>query len=123
METRASKKRANAQPPLVIVPKRHRVALGELSDLIVPENNPNEKLQYLKNPNLNNSATTTIQLPDSNLDKPVHTKKNTKHDNQRIIEAYVSDIFDYLRTMEVIHPFLVIILFNIYSFCSNQSVI
>ncbi|WJX35254.1 cyclin [Trifolium repens] len=104
METRASKKRANTvqQPPLVVVPKRQRVVLGEIPDLSFPQFQPAQKLQVRRNPNLNKSATTTLPSLDSNLysDKPVYNKSNAKRDNQNIIEPYVSDIFDYLRTME-----------------------
>ncbi|KEH35765.1 putative cyclin [Medicago truncatula] len=104
METRASKKRANTiqQPPQVMVPKRQRVVLGEFSDLNLPDFDyqPTQKLQCRKNPNLKNSATTIPSL-DSNLNKPVHTKINAKRDNQHIIQPYVSDISDYLRTMEM----------------------
>ncbi|XP_004501543.1 putative cyclin-A3-1 [Cicer arietinum] len=81
METRASKKRSNSQQPLVIVPKRHRVVLGELSDFIIPQNNPAQKLQCQKNSNLKKLDTTALQLPD--------------------IEPYVSDINDYLHAMEM----------------------
>jgi cyclin A len=72
METRASKKRPNTnqQPQQVIVPKRQRVVLKEFPSL------------------------------DFNFDKPVYKRNNVKRDNQHIIEPYVSDIFDYLRTME-----------------------
>ncbi|KEH35764.1 putative cyclin [Medicago truncatula] len=86
METRASKKRANTnqQPPHVIVPKRQRVVLGEFPDLNLPDFDyqPTQKLQCPKNPNLNKSIS-TLPFLNSNLDKP-----------------YVSDIFDYLQTME-----------------------
>jgi cyclin-A len=81
METRASKKRANTnqQQPHVMVPKRQRVVLGEFPDFYYQ---PKQKLQCTKNPNLNKSIS-TLPFLNSNLDKP-----------------YVSDIFDYLRTME-----------------------
>ncbi|GAU36527.1 hypothetical protein TSUD_316530 [Trifolium subterraneum] len=48
METRASKKRANAtqQQPQVIVLKRQRVVLGEIPDLSFPQFQPKQKLQY-----------------------------------------------------------------------------
>lgn len=86
METRASKKRANTnqQPPHVIVPKRQRVVLGEFPDLNLPDFDyqPTQKLQCPENPNLNKSIS-TLPFLNSNLDKP-----------------YVSDIFDYLQTME-----------------------
>jgi cyclin A len=84
METRASKKRAITaqQPPLVVVPKRQRVVLGEIPDLSFPQ-------QY--QPSLDSNL---------HLDKPVYNKNNSKRDNQQIIEPYVSDIFDYLRTLE-----------------------
>ncbi|MCI54007.1 carboxy-terminal domain cyclin, partial [Trifolium medium] len=80
METRASKKRSNTnqQPPLVIVPKRQRVVLGEIPDLCFPQYQPAQKLHVRKNPNLNNSATTTLPSLASNLDldKPVYNKKH-----------------------------------------------
>jgi cyclin A len=84
METRASKKRAITaqQTPLVVVPKRQRVVLGEIPDLSFPQ-------QY--QPSLDSNL---------HLDKPVYNKNNSKRDNQQIIEPYVSDIFDYLRTLE-----------------------
>jgi hypothetical protein len=107
METRASKKRVNAnqQPPpqpQVIVLKRQTVVLGEIPDLSFPQYQPKHKLQVRKNPNLNKS-TTTITLPsiDSNLDKLVPRNNNQIRSNEQIDEPYVSDIFDYLRTMEV----------------------
>lgn len=120
METRASKKRANTiqQPPQVMVPKRQRVVLGEFSDLNLPDFDyqPTQKLQCRKNPNLKNSATTIPSL-DSNLNKPVHTKINAKRDNQHIIQPYVSDISDYLRTMEVISLLDKLLFFLLKSIC------
>ncbi|CAI8599295.1 unnamed protein product [Vicia faba] len=104
METRASKKRtATIQPPFVLVPKRQRVVLEQFPDLNFPDCQPIQKLQRRKNPNLNKSPlTSTISLlPNSNLDKPVCNKSNAKREHQQIIEPYVSDISDYLRTIEV----------------------
>ncbi|KAK2445661.1 cyclin [Trifolium repens] len=105
METRASKKRANAnqQPPFVIVPKRQRVVLGEIPDLSFPQFQPKQKPQVQKNPNLNKSTITTITFPsiDSNLDKSLPRNNNQIRSNEHIDESYVSDIFDYLRTMEM----------------------
>ncbi|KAI5389004.1 hypothetical protein KIW84_074601 [Lathyrus oleraceus] len=53
--------------------------------------------------NLSKSAlTSTISLlPNSNLDKSVCNKSNAKRDTQQIIQPYLSDISDYLRTMEM----------------------
>ncbi|KAI5412622.1 Cyclin-A3-1 [Lathyrus oleraceus] len=53
--------------------------------------------------NLSKSAlTSTISLlPNSNLDKSVCNKSNAKRDTQQIIQPYLSDILDYLRTMEM----------------------
>ncbi|GAU42914.1 hypothetical protein TSUD_86520 [Trifolium subterraneum] len=78
MDTLASKKRANTnqQPPLVIVHKRQRVVLCEIPDLSFPQYQPKHKLQVQRNPNINNSL-------------------------EEIDEPYVSDIVDYLRTMEM----------------------
>ncbi|XP_045826114.1 G2/mitotic-specific cyclin C13-1-like [Trifolium pratense] len=107
METRASKKRAitNQQPPQpqVIVLKRHRVVLGEIPDLSFPQYQPKHKFQVLRNPNLNNSTTTitTLSPLHSNLDKPLPRNNNPKRSNEEIDEPYVSDIVDYLRTMEM----------------------
>ncbi|PNY17066.1 cyclin-a3-1-like protein [Trifolium pratense] len=99
METRASKKRSNTaqQPPSVIVLKRQRVVLGEIPDLSFPQFQPKQKLQVRRNPNLNNSATDLPSI-DSNLDldKPIYNKTNAKQNT----DPYVSDIFNYLRTME-----------------------
>jgi len=120
METRASKKRANTnqQPPQVLVPKRQRVVLGEFSDLNLPDFDyqPTHKLQCRKNPNLKNSATTLPSI-DSNLNKLVYTKTNAKRDNQQIIQPYVSDISDYLRTMEVIPLLDKLLFFLLKSIC------
>ncbi|CAJ1973434.1 unnamed protein product [Sphenostylis stenocarpa] len=90
METRAaSKRKANA---LVVVeklhPKRHRVALAELPNLpnlVVPgtQNPPKEKLHCGKNSNAKLSAS-------SNLLSSPH-----------IDESYVSDLYEYLREMEM----------------------
>jgi hypothetical protein len=104
METRASN--ANQQPSFVIVPKRQRVVLGEIPHLSFPQYQPKQKLQVRRNPNLNKSTTTTtttITFPsiDSNLDKPLPRNNNQIRSNEHIDEPYVSDIFDYLRTMEV----------------------
>ncbi|CAL5204712.1 unnamed protein product [Lathyrus oleraceus] len=104
METRASKKRATTnQQPSVLVPKRQRVVLEEFPDLDISDYRPLQKLQCRKNPNLSKSAlTSTISLlPNSNLDKSVCNKSNAKRDSQQIIEPYLSDISDYLRTMEM----------------------
>ncbi|KAK2445659.1 cyclin [Trifolium repens] len=104
METRASKKRANVnqQPPQpqVIVLKRQRVVLGEIPDLSFPQFQPKHKLQVRKNPNLNNSEKSLPSI-DSNLDKPVPRNNNPIRPNEEINEPYVSDIFDYLRTIEM----------------------
>ncbi|KAI5423638.1 hypothetical protein KIW84_030018 [Lathyrus oleraceus] len=53
--------------------------------------------------NLSKSAlTSTISLlPNSNLDKSICNKSNAKRDTQQIIQPYLSDISDYLRTMEM----------------------
>jgi hypothetical protein len=109
METRASKKRTNAaqQPPQpqVIVLKRQRVVLGEIPDLSFPQFQPKHKLQVRKNPNLNNSEKSLPSI-DSNLDKPVPRNNNPIRSNEEEInEPYVSDIFDYLRTIEVMPLF------------------
>ncbi|CAJ2640931.1 cyclin-a3-1-like protein [Trifolium pratense] len=95
METSASKKRANTaqQPPSVIVLKRQRVVLGEIPDLSFPQFQPKQKLQVRRNPNLPSI--------DSNLDKPVSRNNNPIRSNEQIDEPYVSDIVDYLCTMEM----------------------
>ncbi|CAI8599297.1 unnamed protein product [Vicia faba] len=95
MESDASKKRTNTnQSPSVLVPKRQRVVLEEIPDLNIPD---------YHNPNLSKSdSTSTLSLlPNSNLDNPVCNKSSVKRENQQIIEPYVSDISDYLRTIEV----------------------
>jgi hypothetical protein len=101
METRASN--ANQQPSFVIVPKRQRVVLGEIPHLSFPQYQPKQKLQVRRNPNLNNSTTPTITFPsiDSNLDNSLPRNNNPIGSNEEIDKPYVSDIFDYLRTMEV----------------------
>ncbi|WJX41438.1 cyclin [Trifolium repens] len=102
METRASKKRTNTaqQPPQVIVPKRQRVVLGEIPDLSFPQYQPKHKLQLRRNPNLN-KPTITFPSIDSNLDKPLPRNNNQIRSDEYIDEPYVSDIFDYLRAMEM----------------------
>lgn len=116
METRAAKKRANAAP-LVVVEKQHkkqRVVLGELPNLLpnlnVPaaiSNQRKEKLQCRKNPKLKKSAS-TLPLLDLKSQKQVDSDNNAK-----FAEPYVSDIFEYLHSMEVM-------LFFGYPFCSSQ---
>ncbi|CAJ1973435.1 unnamed protein product [Sphenostylis stenocarpa] len=90
METRAAAKRKEA---VVVVekqhPKKHRVVLGELSNLpnlIAPEtqNLRREKLQCRKNHNIKKLSSLNSTLSSSQIDQP-----------------YVSDIDAYLRAMEM----------------------
>ncbi|RDX60205.1 putative cyclin-A3-1, partial [Mucuna pruriens] len=92
METRAAAKRKATAAPTIVVekqhPKRQRVVLGELpnsTNLIVPETqNPHrQKLQCRRNPNAK---------------KPIPT--NNTLSSPQIGESYVSDIDEYLRSME-----------------------
>jgi len=104
METRASKKRANAEP-IVLNNKKQRVVLGDLPNL--PNLNVSPKRRTWKNLKPKKCDAVCL-LPGFNFDKPDFSKNNAKSDYEEIFEPYASDISHYLRTMEV----------NFYSFCS-----
>jgi len=105
METRASRKRANAEP-IVLNNKKQRVVLGALPNL--PNLNVSPKPQALKN--LKPKKSDAVRLfPAFNFDKPDFSRNNAKSDYEEIFEPYAADISNYLRSMEV----------NFYSFCSN----
>ncbi|XP_027356133.1 putative cyclin-A3-1 [Abrus precatorius] len=99
METRAAKRKANAANVVVVHNqhlKKKRIVLGELPNipnLIHPAtlNKHKEKLQCQKNPNIKKQALLkkTLSSPDANFDDP------------QIGEPYISDIYKYLRTMEM----------------------
>ncbi|CAK8568332.1 unnamed protein product [Lathyrus sativus] len=97
MESGGSMKRTNSnESPSVLVHKRQRVVLEEFPDHSIPPG-------YQPTQNLTESASssTISSLPISNLDEPICNKSNVKRDNQQIDEPYVSDIFLYLRMMEI----------------------
>lgn len=104
METRASRKRANAEP-IVLNNKKQRVVLGDLPNL--PNLNVSPKPQALKN--LKPKKSDAFRLFSGfNFDKPDFSKNNAKSDYEVIFEPYAADISNYLRSMEV----------NFYSFSS-----
>ncbi|KAK7390451.1 hypothetical protein VNO78_25761 [Psophocarpus tetragonolobus] len=94
METRAATKRKAATVTAVVTvekqhPKRQRVVLGELPNLpnlIVHETQYKckENLQCLKNPNLKQPSSTIATLSSPQID-----------------QSHVSDIFEYLHSMEM----------------------
>ncbi|KAJ1375545.1 Cyclin-like, partial [Sesbania bispinosa] len=99
METRAAKKRANAAAPVLLgnrQVKRQRVVLGELPNLpnlILPQSPQKQKLRCRKYPQDKKPAPAGDTL-DLKSENPVD------HDSQ-IGESYASDIFTYLRIMEM----------------------
>ncbi|CAK8568335.1 unnamed protein product [Lathyrus sativus] len=99
MQTRGSRKRANAEP-IVLNPKKQRVVLGDLPNLqnaTVSETQSNGKLQTRKNSKVKKSAATDVY----SFDNPVQRKNKSKPEIQQIIEPYASDISNYLRNMEM----------------------
>lgn len=97
METRASRKRANAEP-IVLNNKKQRVVLGDLPNL--PNLNVSPKPQALKN--LKPKKSDAFRLFSGfNFDKPDFSKNNAKSDYEVIFEPYAADISNYLRSMEV----------------------
>lgn len=126
METRAAKRRAEAVNLVQNQsPKRKRVVLGELpnlTNLIDPVNsNPGlEKPKYRRNTRAKKDAAKkdSLSLGDPKLDEreikakkalEVDAKSSTDAnlDDLQNSEPYVSDIYQYLRNMEVILGLLV----------------
>ncbi|KAL5074708.1 hypothetical protein RYX36_013692 [Vicia faba] len=95
MQTRGSRKRANAEP-IVLNPKKQRVVLGDLPNLqnaTVSETQSSGKVQSRKNSKAKKSEATDVYLFES--------KNKSKHEIQHIIDPYASDISNYLRHMEM----------------------
>ncbi|CAJ2640925.1 unnamed protein product [Trifolium pratense] len=98
METRAARKRANSNTePIVLNNKKQRVVLGELPNL--PDLNCSEEVQF-SNEKFQSRKRGVCLFENFKLDKMVFGNKNTRFDDEQIVEPYASDISNYLRSME-----------------------
>lgn len=107
--TRAARKRAALGNAEEQPPNKKRVVLGELSNLpnVVVSRNPISKSEPQKPKGKAKTKVKKALLPTSTKNDDVEGKVDTdaKSDDPQMCGPYVSDIYEYLHTMEVTEDF------------------